>query len=54
MSGSLLLEVLPFPSYRIDIQAQEYLTIAKPERRAEVLLDAFNFALLSCSFLQER
>jgi hypothetical protein len=38
----------------VSTPSQEHLTIAKPERRAEVLLDAFSFALLSCSFLQER
>jgi len=30
------------------------LTIAKPERRADVLEDAFNLALLKCSLRQER
>lgn len=30
------------------------LTMANPARRADVLLAAFNFALLKSSFLQER
>jgi len=31
-----------------------FLTIAKPESRADVLLDALSFARLSCSFLQDK
>lgn len=30
------------------------LTIAKPESRADVLLDALSFARLNCSFLQDK
>lgn len=30
------------------------ITIANPDRRADVLLDAFNLARLSCSFLHDR
>ena len=49
--ASVIMPHLTLTEYR---HITSNLTIAKPERRAEVLLDAFSFALLSCSFLQER